>query len=28
MRQIIAMEYPAMANSQDEREFFVALDSR
>ncbi|MEZ5616175.1 MAG: helix-turn-helix domain-containing protein [Rhodocyclaceae bacterium] len=28
MRQVIAMEHPAMAISQDEREFFVALGSR
>jgi len=28
MRQIIAMEHPAMAISQDEREFFVALGNR
>lgn len=28
MRQIIAMEHPAMAISQDERVFFVALGNR
>ena len=28
MRQIIAMEHPIMAISQDEREFFAALGSR
>lgn len=28
MRQIIAMEYPAMAISQDERAFFAAMGSR